>query len=63
MRSDLQASSYVVWIWAFAVSTSGSIDRRSFMQSDVRKTLFLEQGMIGDDKDFFTEGLREVEGH
>ena len=32
------------------------------MHSDVRKALFLEQGMIGDDKDFFREGLREVEG-
>ena len=40
-----------------------SIDRRSCMQSDVRKALFLEQGMIGDDKDVFREGLREVEGH
>ena len=46
-----------------------SIDRRSCMQLDVRKALFLtlnkalEQGMIGDDKDFFREGLREVEGH
>ena len=25
--------------------------------------LYDEQGMIGDDKDFFREGLREVEGH
>ena len=36
-----------------------SIDQRSCMQSDVGKALFLtlnkalEQGMIGDDKDFF----------
>ena len=42
--------------------------RLSNMQSDVRKTLFLtlkalEQGMIGDDKDFFREGLREMEGN
>ena len=44
-----------------------SIDRRSYMQSDVRisdfRALFLEKGMIGDDKGFFREGLREVEGH
>ena len=46
-----------------------SIDRRSCMQLDVRKALFLtlnkalEQDMIEDDKDFFKEGLREVEGH
>ena len=39
------------------------------MQLDVRKALFLtlnkalEQDMIEDDKDFFKEGLREVEGH
>ena len=32
---------------------------------DFRKALLLEQGMIGDDKEFFREfeGLREVEGH
>ena len=46
-----------------------SIDRRSCMQSDVEEALFLtlnkslEQAMIGDDKDFFREGLREVEGY
>ena len=46
-----------------------SIDRRSYMQSDVGKALItalnkaLEQGMIGDNKDFFREGLRKVEGH
>ena len=38
------------------------------MQSDVRKVSYalskaLEQGMIGDDKDFFRVGLREMEGH
>ena len=38
------------------------------MQSDVEKALFLtsnkvvEHGLIGDDKDFFREDLREVEG-
>ena len=46
-----------------------SIDRRCYTQSDVGKALFLtlnnalEHGMIGDDKDFFREGLRKVEGH
>ena len=59
-------------MWKLAlVSTSGciSIDRRSYMQSDVGKALFLtsnkavEHGLIGDDKDFFREGLREVEGY
>ena len=39
------------------------------MQSDIGEALFLtlkkalEHGMIGDDKDFFKEGLREVKGH
>ena len=41
------------------------------MKSDVGEALFLtlnkalEHGMIGDDKDFFEKGLREVamEGH
>ena len=70
VRSDLQASS--CGTWPFAVSTSGTIDdRRSYMymQSGVRKALFLtlskavEQGMIGEDKHSFREGLREVEGH
>ena len=32
-------------------------------RQNFRKALFLEQGMIGDDKDFFREGLREVAGH
>ena len=38
-------------------------------ESDVGKALFLtsnkavEHGLIGDDKDFFREGLREVEGY
>ena len=58
VRSDLQASS--CGTWPFAVSTFGSIDigRRSYMQLDIGKALFLtlkkalEQGMIGDDKDF-----------
>ena len=48
-----------------------SMGRRSYMQSDIGKALFLrlkkalehiEQGMIGDDKDFW-KGLPEVEGH
>ena len=49
--------------WPFAVSTSGSIDRSTILHatiavSDIGKALFLtlkkalEQGMIGDDKDF-----------
>ena len=59
VRSDLQASS--CGTWPFAVSTFGSIDRSTilqYMQSDIGKALFLtlkkalEQGMIGDDKDF-----------
>ena len=43
--------------------------RRSYMQSDFGKALFLtsnkavEHGLIGDNKDFFKEGLREVEGY
>ena len=41
-----------------------SIDRRFYMQSDVRKALFLTLNkVLEDDKDFFREGLREVEGH
>ena len=62
---DLQASSCHCGTWPFAVSTSVSIDR----STDIGKALFLtlgkalEQGMIGEDKHFFKEGLREVEGH
>ena len=54
VHSDLQASS--CGTAPFAVSSSGSIDRS--MQSDVGRAMFLtlkkalEQGMIGDDKDF-----------
>ena len=39
------------------------------MQSDVGKALTLtsnkavEHGLIGEEKDFFREGLREVEGY
>ena len=46
-----------------------SFNWRSYMQSDVGEAQFLtlnkalEHGMIEDDKDFFKEGLREVEGH
>ena len=57
VRSDLRLRRST---WPFAVSTSGFIDRStiSYMQSDIGKALFLtlkkglEQGMIGDDKDF-----------
>ena len=62
VRSDLQASSCCTGTWPFAVSTFGSIDRPTIlhicMQSDIGKALFLtlkkalEQGMIGDDKDY-----------
>ena len=54
--------------WRLALPDA-SIDRRSFMQSDVGKALFLtsnkavEHGLIGDDKDFFREGLHVVEGY
>ena len=71
VRSDLQASRLRRCVsWPFAVSTSGSIDRSTIQQSnmqvqpDVGKATLnkaLEQGMIGDDKDFFREDLREVE--
>ena len=59
MRSDLQASSRRVAPGPLRLALPDpSIDRRSNKQSDVGKALFLtlkkalEQGMIGDDKDF-----------
>ena len=68
VRSDLQASSCGSWF--VPVSTSGSIDRSTILPAvERREALFLtlnkalEHGIIGDDKDFFREGLREVEGH
>ena len=63
VRSDLHASSRGTWL--FAVSTSGSIDRSTILLlvvhaighregsvSYVEESSCLEQGMIGDDKDF-----------
>ena len=61
VRSDLQASSCGTWL--FVVSTSGSINRSTILHAVGRQALFIEQGMIGDEKDFFRESLREVEGH
>ena len=59
--------------WPFAVNTSGSIGRSTILHVVGRRdgsdsyvgqsSRDLEQGMIGDDKDFFGEGQREVEGH
>ena len=49
---------FVVWHLALCVSTSGSIDRLTILHAaavvrqNFRKALFLEQGTIGDDKDF-----------
>ena len=67
VRSDLQASS--CGNWSVLVSTSGSIDRLTILHTvERREALFLtlnkalEHGIIGDDKDFFREGLREVSG-
>ena len=69
VRSKLQASSCGSWPFAGTVACPDpSIDRRSYMQSDVGKAPFLTlnkalaQGMIEHDMDFFREGLREVKG-
>ena len=62
--SDLQASFCVSL--PFAVSTSGSIDRSTIIHA-VGKALFLslnkalEQGMVGDDKDFFQNIIGSAE--
>ena len=57
-------------MWQLALGSSGSIVRLTILHAVGRRgALFLtlnkalEHGMIEDDKDFFKEGLREVEGH
>ena len=59
VRSDLQALS--CGTWPFAVSTSGSVDQSTILHavghregsvSYVEESSLLEQGMIGNDKDF-----------